>query len=983
MFPVKSILTFALMIGVSAMSLASDPKDTLAFSPDFFDSKQQVVPNVVLLAFKPEATYAQRADLLDRYGLDLDTTSNSKYFTRLLVPDGMLGRSLTLDDILISLSKDPIIKYAEADRYLYPDQAATDPNYSQQYALNNSGQTGGTADADVDAPEGWLSVTGAEAPVIIAVCDDGVDTAHPDLAANIWVNPGEIAGNGIDDDANGFIDDVKGWDFESNDNNVIATASHGTHVAGIIGMVRNNGIGGAGAAKNVRIMPLRMYGTSSAWMSNLANAVDYARVKGAKVISVSYNIDGYTTTLRDAIGRCAINDVIYCNSAGNNNQNIDTRRGTLRPLYNHVVFVASTDHNDVRSSFSNYGTTVDIAAPGSSIYSTLPSNTYGLQSGTSMATPLAAAILGTIRQLNPGLTASQTIALARATSDPIASLAVPMNGGRINLLRSIAPPDTIAPSEVAGFTRDRRSATSVRLNWLATGDDGAVGNAANYEIRFSTSPITAANFSAATLAANVPGGLPSGAGMSTNVVGLVPATTYYFAIRAFDDFSNTSPITSLSPVTTGAPRWRDDLEGTPGWTSTTWSLINGTAPDSKMWTDSATGVYGNNIDVTLNQINPISVTAPAFFKFRMRGVLESTYDFISLEATTNNGATWTTLFRTSTPSVGWSTESASLLPYIGQSVKLRFRITTDNSVTADGVYLDDFSIIDAQSIESDPVNAATWFTARAGGTFARSNAQFLSGPEAWNDSPAGLPANGAESWIESKIFDTSEIADPSIAFWLNANLARTDELSAQSLGSNGSWTQIARIVGRNAEWAHLIEPIPSFTGARFGVRLKSGTAPGQGAVLDDFTLIGESFKTLITGSLGSSVAGIANANPARTTTITVIQGATSTTYPLTLDSNGNFSVDVNGTGTALLRFAGPGWLSRTVSGANLAAALSVGTINLPNGDVDLDGEIGPGDFEAVVNAFGTASASADVDGDGEVGPSDFEIVVQNFGLQSQ
>lgn len=979
----KFLLTFSLVIGVSGLSFAGDVKTSLEFTSDIFDSKSQVVPNVVLVAFKPESSYAQRINLVKQYGLEVDPTSNSKYFTRLLVPDGMLGRSLTLDDIIVSLSKERMIRYAENDHYLYPDQAATDPSYSQQYSLNNTGQTGGTADADVDAQEGWLNVTGAETPVIIAVCDDGVDTAHPDLAANIWVNPGEIAGNGIDDDANGYIDDVRGWDFESNDNNVISTASHGTHVAGIIGMVRNNGIGGAGAAKNVRIMPLRMYGTSSAWMSNLANAVDYARLKGAKVISVSYNIDGYTTTLRDAVGRCAINDVIYCNSAGNNNQDIDTRRGTLRNLYNHVVFIGSTDHNDQRSSFSNYGTTVDVSAPGSNIYSTLPSNTYGLQSGTSMATPLAAAVLGTIRQLNPSLTASQTIARARATADPIVALSVPMNGGRINLLKATAPADTVPPSPVLAFNRDRRSATSMRLNWVASGDDGTAGSAASYELRRSSSPITSGNFASATLVGNITGGLPSGAGMTTSVLGLVPGTTHYFAIRALDDFALASPITTLGPLTTAAPRWKDDLEGAQGWSSSTWTLITGTAPDSKMWTDSATGVYGNSIDVTLNQIDPFLVTGPSFFKFRIRGALESTYDFISLEATTNNGATWTTLYRNSTPSATWITESASLLPYVGQSVKLRFRITTDNSVTADGIYLDDFSVIDAQVLDSDPVSAGGWFTPRSGGTFARSSALFRSGPEAWNDSPAGLPSNGADNWLESKEFDTSEVADPSVALWLNAALARTDELYAQSMGSSGVWTQVARIVGRNAEWSHLLEPIPSFAGSRFAIRLKSGTTPSEGAVLDDFTLIGESYKTLISGSLGSSVATIANGNPARSTSVTVIQGATSTTYPLILGANGSFSVEVNGSGLALLRFSGPGWLSRTVAGVNLAGGATIANIALPNGDVDRNGEIGPGDFEMVVTAFGTANPIADADGDGEVGPSDFEIIVQNFGLESE
>ncbi|MGJ8672177.1 S8 family serine peptidase [Rubritalea sp.] len=324
---------------------------------------------------------------------------------------------------------------AEKD-FIYTTQVTTpnDSSYSSLWGLNNTGQTGGTSDADIDAPEAWDITTGNK-DVIVAVIDTGVDMDHPDLADNIWTNPNEIAGNGIDDDNNGFIDDVHGWDFRNDDSNPDDDDDHGTHCSGTIGAVGNNSSGVVGVAWDVSIVPIKFLGTSGGTTSDAIDSVNYTTALGVDLTSNSWGGGGYSLLLEDAILNAGDNEILFVAAAGNDSSNNDSS-----PQYpcsydvDTIISVASTADDETLSSFSNYGaTTVDLGAPGSAIYSTVRNGSYSTFSGTSMATPHVSGVLCLMKSLAPNLSALELKSHLLEYTDQTAALnGSTLSGGRLN-----------------------------------------------------------------------------------------------------------------------------------------------------------------------------------------------------------------------------------------------------------------------------------------------------------------------------------------------------------------------------------------------------------------------------------------------------------------------------------------------------------------------------------------------------------------------
>jgi subtilisin family serine protease len=390
-----------------------------------------------IVAFKPTVTPSTAKNFVNRYGLKINDIESSEYFSIIDIPQNMQDAGVTPESLIKQFKSNPGVLYAELDVQIKPDFTPNDPRFNTEWHHHNTGQTGGTNDADLDSPEAWDNIAGLP-DVVVAVCDDGVDRTHEDLASVLWVNTNETPGNNIDDDNNGFIDDINGWDFASNDNNPNPVGgSHGTHVAGITGGAWNNGKGVAGCGPNIKIMAMRHYAGQASWMSDLAKSIDYAWKNGADVITVSYNVDGWNSTLLSAIQRAGTADVVYLNSAGNNGQQNPPRQ-QMRTQADNLIFVAATDDTDSKAGFSNWGSLVEVGAPGVDIMSTLPGNTYGNSSGTSMATPLAAGVVAMIRAKNPNFTARQTLDHLLDTSDQVANLANFITGGkRVNLLNAL------------------------------------------------------------------------------------------------------------------------------------------------------------------------------------------------------------------------------------------------------------------------------------------------------------------------------------------------------------------------------------------------------------------------------------------------------------------------------------------------------------------------------------------------------------------
>lgn len=286
-----------------------------------------------------------------------------------------LPRGESVAEAIDRLDGDP--RVAEASPNFIYRVAATpnDSDFGLLWGLENNGQSGGTSDADVDATEAWARTTGS-AGVTVAVVDTGIAYDHPDLSANMWSNAGEIAANGRDDDGNGFVDDVRGWDWYDDDGDPYDRNGHGTHVAGVIGARGGDGYGVPGLNWRVKLMALRTLGpTGAGTTADLARAFRYAVAQGARIVNASLGGPDRDPVLEDIIQSAP--DVLFVFAAGNAGTNNDSA-----PFYPcnessaNVICVAATDQNDRLASFSNYGgSSVDIAAPGKSIVSTwLPDN---------------------------------------------------------------------------------------------------------------------------------------------------------------------------------------------------------------------------------------------------------------------------------------------------------------------------------------------------------------------------------------------------------------------------------------------------------------------------------------------------------------------------------------------------------------------------------------------------------------------------------
>lgn len=345
------------------------------------------------------------------------------------------------------------IAYAHPDYILTSLQASPgerrfpdDPFFGNLWGLHNTGQTGGLSGADIDAPEAWTYTTGS-AEVTVAVIDTGVDYTHPDLAANMWFNPGEIAGNGLDDNGSGFIDDVHGYDFVNNRGSPMDDHNHGTHCAGTIAAVGDNALGITGVAWEARIMALKFLDSrGSGVLSDAVRAIDYAIAHGAHIINASFGGPGFAPALEEAIARAGEAGILFVAAAGNSSND-----NAVTPMYPaaydlpNLIAVAATNHLDERAPFSNYGqTTVHLGAPGQAIFSTVRNAGYQNMSGTSMAAPHVAGAAALLLARNPRLRPEEMIDILMRTTDPLPSLAeTTISGGRLNVraaLEATLPP---------------------------------------------------------------------------------------------------------------------------------------------------------------------------------------------------------------------------------------------------------------------------------------------------------------------------------------------------------------------------------------------------------------------------------------------------------------------------------------------------------------------------------------------------------------
>jgi subtilisin family serine protease len=304
-----------------------------------------------------------------------------------------------------------------------------DTNYSSLYGMTK-----------ISAPDAWDINTNAH-DVVVGIIDTGIDLSHPDLSGNLWTNTGEIPANGIDDDGNGFIDDIHGYDFHNNDGDPTDDNGHGSHCAGTIGGKGNNGLGVAGVAWDVKMAGLKFLGSNgSGYLSNAIRAINYANMMGFPITNNSWGGGGFSQVMHDAIQAAGTSGMLFVAAAGNSGYNAD-----YSPMYpagytlSNIISVAATDSADELAYFSNYGAnSVDVAAPGVGIYSTYKYGQYATLSGTSMATPHVAGMAAVILGANPQFSALQIKDSILNNTDYKSNLVgMVATKGRVNLFKSL------------------------------------------------------------------------------------------------------------------------------------------------------------------------------------------------------------------------------------------------------------------------------------------------------------------------------------------------------------------------------------------------------------------------------------------------------------------------------------------------------------------------------------------------------------------
>jgi subtilisin family serine protease len=485
-------------------------------SPAIAQGRPAYVPDEALVVYKPGIQIAQAHRAAGNLRAQVMETYPQLRLQHLRLPKG-----IGVERAIQALRADPAVAYAEPNYIVTLQADPNDPGYPQQWGLHNTGQTGGNTDADVDAPQAWNLSTGSD-NAVIAVIDTGVDYTHTDLRANIWTNPGESGldsqgrnkmTNGVDDDGNGYVDDVRGINAITRTGNPMDDHNHGTHVAGIIGASGNNQVGVVGVNWRVKIIGAKFISASgNGSVADAIRALDYCTTlkqlyldsggrRGANILATNNSWGGgnFSQALFDAIKRSGDAGILFIAAAGNSAVNND-----ITPFYPasynlpNILAVAATDARDRRAIFSNYGAnSVEMGAPGADIQSTITGNRYASYNGTSMATPFVSGAVALLWSYDRTLSASQIRQRLMNTGDPVAALeGRTVTGRRLNLLNALrnysppksSPPPPTTPALSVRVTTDRSSYSFYQYGTITVSvTDGANPvNGATVEITLRT-----------------------------------------------------------------------------------------------------------------------------------------------------------------------------------------------------------------------------------------------------------------------------------------------------------------------------------------------------------------------------------------------------------------------------------------------------------------------------------------------------------------
>jgi len=676
----------------------------------------EVIPGEMIVKLNPGMENGLMGDFASEYGakmvekFDMPQSMFKSFdgdLIRIKLPAG-----ISYQEAVAAMKDDARVAYAEPNLVYtledvqqgqdqqgqQPPRDPSSPNDLDEklWGLNNTGQTGGTAGAHVSAKDAWKIQTGngSDNGPLIAVIDTGIDYNHPDLKANIWTNPGEIAGDGIDNDNNGVIDDVHGYNAFADNGDPMDGHSHGTHCSGTIAGVGNNGQGVTGVMQDANLMAVKIFSDSGRTsVDAIVRGIAYSAKMGADITSNSWGGGGRSEAIYDAF---RTNDALHVIAAGNSNYDND-KRDNFPSNYDldNIVAVAATTHTDERASFSQWGAkNVDVAAPGKDIYSTVNGGGYASYSGTSMATPHVSGGAGLIMSEYPEASNAEIKARLIHGSDRVASLNdISVSDGRVNFASSLEN-DSVAPGAPNDFKAGDLSSRGGTLSWTSVGDDKwANGAAQTVEILTSSEPINGENIANAQ-SVTFAGAEEVGDLVSVGFGGAPSEapTTVHFALRSIDNVGNTSELrTASATIPAAGVAFGDNFDGqSTGFTATGDFKTVEVEGRGKVFS-SASGEGGSKGSSVLSSGSlDLSEKTNSYLKFDAKTAL-SWGETASVEVS-EDGENWTKVGDLDRRA-DWSENGVDLSAYDGKSVQLRFNHAAREGRSSGGMMVDNVKVL--------------------------------------------------------------------------------------------------------------------------------------------------------------------------------------------------------------------------------------------------------------------------------------------------
>lgn len=606
---------------------------------------------------------------------------------------------IDLKKMVSALKSNPNIEYVEYNSIYRLSVVPDDTNYSDLYGMEK-----------ISAPLAWEQTRGSK-QIVVGVIDTGIDYNHPDLAANMWANPGETGldddgedktTNGIDDDGNGYIDDHRGWDFINGDNDPMDGNDHGSHCAGTIGAVGNNDLGVVGVNWDVSLVGLKIFSDAgSTTVDAIVEAIEYSTLIGVDVTNNSWGGGAASVPIKKAISEANDNGIMFVAAAGNSGANNDT--GTFFPAnyeLENIISVAATDSKDGLARFSNYGATrVHVGAPGVGIYSTRPNGRYQNLSGTSMAAPHVTGLVALVKSQFPKASIAELKNRIVYLGDEVESLnRKSISGKRINAFASLEI-DEIAPAAVENLVQEKSSIASVTVSFSKTGDDGRDGEAVYYEIRTSLDPIDERNWDAAKKVKTKSVVSTDEETLKFRILELPRNFEGFAAVKAMDSTNNFSQVSESIEIKTIKTQvfYENELNVLDDFTlEGAWGLetaVEGEEEKSYL-SDSPKGDYESNVNASATLKSLDAPKGFALLMFKTKFDLENRFDKVFVEVSLDGSEDWNELIVLNGKK-DWHTVSVNLSESLtdASTYQIRFRMTSDGTAVRDGILIDNIAVL--------------------------------------------------------------------------------------------------------------------------------------------------------------------------------------------------------------------------------------------------------------------------------------------------